>query len=336
MTRSLRSVLTTLGLLTTAACGEMVLGSDPAGDPITVFDAAWHSFDRYYAFFEHNRIDWNAVYQRYRPEVEGGSGEAALRAALCGMVAEARSYHASLTYPGGSCGHPDVAHLSNYSPALVAEMVRPEGSTPSGKITYGRTDGDIGYVRIPSFAGGGWGGEIDAAIQALSGVDGIVLDIRNNGGGSESTAKEIAARFVDQERVYRLARFRNGPAHTDFTPAKEYRIRPAGSRFTGPVAVLTNRYNGSAAEDFLLMMLTSPNVVTVGDTTIGNSSNPLVLELPNGWILRIPQSIQYTPTGEVIEGRGIAPMIPVMLTAADSARGVDPILLAAITELKQR
>ena len=335
MMRASGRLLGVIAVAGLAGCAEAVLGPDPAADPVTVFDAAWRGFDRFYAFFAHNELDWDAVYREYRPQVHEGSSNADLQRALCGIVAEARSYHASLTYPGGSCGHRNENLPQNYVPELVARTVQMTGRTPSGNITYGRLDGDLAYLRIPSFVGQGWGAEIDQALEAVAGVRGFILDIRNNGGASESVAKDIASRFVDRERVYRLARFRNGPRHDQFTAPKEYRIAPAGRQFAGPVAVLTNRHNGSAAEDFLLMMRTAPNAISVGDTTIGNSSNPLALELPNGWIVRIPQSIQTTPSGEVVEGRGLAPTIPVMLAPADSARGVDTILLRAAEELKR-
>jgi C-terminal processing protease CtpA/Prc len=74
----------------------------------------------------------------------------------------------------------------------------------------------------------------------------------------------------------------------------------------------------------------------VGDTTIGNSSNPLWRTLPNGWQLRIPQSIQLTPDGFNAEGRGYPPSIPETLDKLDMMNNHDTIIDRAVGELRRR
>ena len=317
------------------ACGGIVAGPDPRTDPITVFEAAWRDIDRHYAFFEYNDLDWQAVYDTHRPTVTATMGELALRSTLCAIVAEERSFHADLTGSFGSCGHSIPAPPDNYDAALVtAALTGPRQST--GSIEYGRIEADIGYMYIGSFQGQ-FQDHFERVLAELDGIEALVIDIRNNGGGNDGNARSIASRLISERRVYQLTRYRNGPGHGDFTPLIEKTIEPEGSRrFDGPVALITNRLNGSAAEDFTTMMLAVPTAFTVGDTTIGNSSNPLLRELPNGWLLRIPQSMQMTPGGFIIEGRGLPPTYPVQLDPADVARGVDTILETARQELRKR
>jgi carboxyl-terminal processing protease len=102
------------------------------------------------------------------------------------------------------------------------------------------------------------------------------------------------------------------------------------------VAVLTDRGDHSATEDFVMMMRVLPTAVVVGDTTFGTSSNPRIEPLANGWTLRIPQSVQTTPDGLVVEGRGLPPALAVRLDPADAARGADTILRAGVGELRRR
>ena len=160
-------------------------------------------------------------------------------------------------------------------------------------MLFGRIGGDVGYVWIRDFNGNGWGPEIDGILATFDGVRGVVIDIRDNGGGNDPNGTAIASRFADQVRPAMLARFRAGSAHSDFTQPLITFVTPSGTRrFAGPVAVLTNRYVGSAAEDFVMYMRVIPTTFTVGDTTGGTVSNPLWRELPNGSAFGVPQSIE--------------------------------------------
>ncbi len=112
-------------------------------------------------------------------------------------------------------------------------------------------------------------------------------------------------------------------------------LDPRGARrFAGPLALITNRFNGSAAEDFICMMRALPHVTTIGDTTIGNGSNPLHIDYGIGYALQIPRSRQSTPDGFVYQYVGLPPRVPVRWTAADSAGGRDPYLDAALRVLR--
>jgi hypothetical protein len=323
------------GALLSAGCG-MLAGPDQGTDAVTVFDAAWHEIDAHYSFFSYKHLDWDAEHARYRPQVQADS--TALRSVLCAMVNDLRSYHAGLyTSPTTICGYAGPRYPANFLRPLAESNV-PGGIVPmaGGRFRVGHPSADIGYVGIPSFDGN-WGDQFDDVIDALGPVRALVIDIRGNPGGNDGNGLAIAGRLTDRTVVYQHARYRNGPGRNDFTADLDKTLAPRGRRhFSGPVALLTNRANGSAAEDFLTMMRVIPTVFTVGDTTIGNSSNPLLRELPNGWQLRVPQSIQMTPDGYIIEDRGLPPDFPVMLAPADSARGVDTILQRAIAELRRR
>jgi len=274
------------------------------------------------------------------------------------------SLHSTLVAPtvGGASGTcaPDLGQRGAFfDPRLVrGRYVRSFGATASTRIGFGplppwatidastrRDGGTIGYVAIPSFAGAGWGGEIDDAVATLEarsraeapsapGLGALIIDVRGNGGGDEATARAVAARFVDQERVYALRRFRDGPARGALGPPAEARVAPAGRRFAGRVVVLTDRGTASAAEDFVLMMRVVPGAVVVGDTTSGTASQPLPRQLPNGWWLRVPASMELTPDGAfVVEGRGLPPDVAAPSALADVERVLVRARDGAVVEL---
>jgi hypothetical protein len=318
-----------------AGCGSLVAGPDPASDALTVFDAAWRQIELHYPNFA--TVDPTSTYVAARASLRPTSGTIQLRDALCRLLAALKSYHTTLSSPAGICGYGGNAFPANYSQPLLAIAVPGQRLTASRKMSYAVVAGDVGYVRIASFLGDGWGDEMDDVLDGLGAVRGLIVDIRGNGGGNDIVALAIAGRLTDVERVYQLERFRNGAARDAFTALIEQRLTPAGrQRFLGPVAVLTDRGDGSAAEDFIAMLRSIPTTFTVGDTTIGNSSNPLWRELPNGWQMRIPQSQQMTPDGYNAEGRGYPPTIVVRLAPADETRGVDTVIRRAIDELHRR
>ena len=167
-------------------------------------------------------------------------------------------------------------------------------------------------------------------------LKGIVVDVRNNGGGSDRNSKTVASRFFDEKRLFRYVRYRNGPRHSDFTDFIPDYIEPEGkTQFTKPVILLTNRRCFSATEDFVLAMRILPQVTVVGDTTGGGAGNPVLRVLPNGWLYRLSRWIEYTSEKESFEGIGFAPDILVGISPADSLSGKDTILETAIRMLEQ-
>jgi hypothetical protein len=315
------------------ACGK---GSTEPLSRSDIFEQVWSRFDRYYAFFELGKIDWGALGATYRDSVAQATTDREAARLIGAMIGRLNDYHADLITPFGSFGAPPIPHPHHFSPDVMRTRYfqQPVRSTASSRIQYAPLANNVGYIYIGSFVGEGWGGQIEDALTALGGVTRLVLDIRDNVGGNEDVGLDVARRFYDTERVYRVSRFRNGPNHADFAAPVARSLGPGGSRrFRGPVALITNRWNGSAAEDFTLMMRVLPNVIVVGDTTLGLGSNPRTESIANGWSVRIPQSIQATPDGFVYQWRGLPPGVAVDWDAQQVAAGRDPYVDTALARL---
>jgi carboxyl-terminal processing protease len=325
-----------LWLIGVAGCG----GGSPTGpnphDPVALFDAVWRDFDRHYAYFEHGGIDWTALGDAYRDSITPTTSERESARLIGAMIGRLDDYHSALFTPFGVFGPPPISYAHHFDLRLVSPRYVPSlASTSSGRIRYGRIDAEIGYVRIPSFEGSGWGAEIDDALAGPGEMGGLIIDIRDNGGGNENIASAVAQRFTDTRRTYRVSRWRDGPEHDDFGPPVTFSVSPGGGRrFVGPIALITNRFNGSASEDFVCMMRVLPHVVTVGDTTLGLGSNPLRRQLRDGWAYQISQSTQETPSGFVYQWKGLPPTIAVAWSVADTAAGRDPYVEAALAHLR--
>jgi hypothetical protein len=327
--KQFRRSLAALALLAGTACaGDALLGAGPRVDNAAIFDEVWRAFDLHYSYFAIRNVDWDHSRAKYRPLALAAGSDRALASVIGSMMRELQDVHVVLTPTGDINPMRYVSEselrATHFDPRrVISQYVGDAEATARNNITYGHLDDRVGYIAIPSFRGRDWAGEIDEALAAL-GADAVIVDVRDNRGGDNGLAVEVAGRFADRERTYGYVRLRDGPSHDDFTDYIPERVRPAGRRFRGTVIVLTNRQTMSAAEDFALAMRSIPGVRVVGDTTAGASGGPIVRELPNGWTFQLSEWIAYTAARRPFEGSGLSPDIAVRTSSQDG--DVDIIL----------
>jgi C-terminal processing protease CtpA/Prc len=292
-------------------------------------------------FFELKNIDWDSVYAESRRRLQSGfrSDDEYLFFVLQGMINRFRDGHVELaspfdryTYTGWYENYP-----TNFlGPALIRSKYV-NNLRGNDRVMYGLISEEIGYIYISDFLGDTGDYEIiDTIVEEFQSLQAMVVDVRDNGGGSLAKSAVIASRFADRERIYQYVRYRNGPRRSDFTDFIAHHVAPKGERqFTKPVAVLTNRGCFSTAESFVLMMKAFPHVIAVGDTTGGGAGRPIAMELPNGWTYKVSTWIVYTPGKQTFEGAGLPPDVPAQITAHDeNVAKRDTILETAIQRLK--
>ena len=164
---------------------------------------------------------------------------------------------------------------------------------------------------------------------------GLIIDIRDNGGGYLSYAEKLAARFFTEPTLVGYICHKTGKGHDDFSAREEQWISPSAHvRWHKPVCVLTNRSVYSAANEFVKYMSVLPLVTIVGDRTGGGGGMPMSSQLPNGWIVRYSAVPSYDSQGNDIEF-GISPDVPAALQPDDISRGYDTIIETARRILRQ-
>ena len=165
----------------------------------------------------------------------------------------------------------------------------------------------------------------------------MIIDVRNNGGGSIANIARIASRFTDVEIVGAKSQYRNGPDQADFSELEDLMLTPYDNgiddeesvRFTKPVMLLTNRSCYSATTFFTTYMRNLPHVTTVGDWTGGGGGAPAFTELANGWNLRASNTALFTPDGFNVE-HGVPVDVPIDMDETDVDNGMDTILEKAL------
>jgi len=173
----------------------------------------------------------------------------------------------------------------------------------------------IGYVRIIQF-GERTGDEFEEALEHLesAGMEGLILDLRDNPGGLLDAAVDVAEPFFNRGEliVYTEGRDRNS--------RQEIRSRNNQPRREFPMAVLVNSGSASASEIVAGALRDTQRAIIVGETSFGKGSVQTILPLKNNDAVRLTTALYYTPGGETIHGEGVKPHIPVTLSAADDRK----------------
>ena len=240
--------------------------------------------------------------------------------------------------PGGE----ERAWLQAYREGVLTSLLQGKGrQAANNRIFWGRVD-DVGYLNIltmGAFARNAAADDprpldavLDEAFSAFVGAKAVVVDVSNNRGGYDTISRRIAARFTAQPRVA----YAKVPVGAK-APLQTIRIEPSGAvGFTGPVYVVTSDITVSAGETFTLMMKALPNVTQVGATTRGAFSDQLPKPLPNGWTLALPAELYRSADGRELEGRGLAPEIPlVVFPEADLSEGHAKAIADLITKIRE-
>jgi C-terminal processing protease CtpA/Prc len=312
---------------------EQKLFIDKKNDPVYVFDCFWQEIDRNYPFFTYNNLNWDSVYQVYRPKINSNTTEKELYQIISQAITSLNDIHTQLYAPYGMGGS------ENYFDKFPLNQIYLDDSLFNyyikGRIyEYGILKNvNIGYIKIKTFDGEHNQFEyIDTVLNNLKAVKGLVIDVRSNRGGILSNSITAASRFTDTSRMVLKYRVRNGKNHSDFTNWNDLYLLPAkkGSCYSKPVSLLTNRQSISATEYFVLFTRQLPNFTVIGDTTCGGSSPIYSRELPNSWIISTSNRQTLTPEGYDFQFTGLYPDIPVWIKKQDEEKGIDTILETAI------
>ncbi|AOJ76692.1 MULTISPECIES: S41 family peptidase [Burkholderia cepacia complex] len=208
--------------------------------------------------------------------------------------------------------------------------------TPS--VTMARPAPGYGYVRISSF-GEQTVPELADRLRTLAIAEprlrGLVLDLRDNGGGVLQDAVGVASAFVPENTLVATVVDRNPEkSHAYRTTYADYR-RPAyaadplagiAPRFkTVPLVVLTNAQSQSVTEVFAAALQDTKRAVVMGQPTFGKGTIQVTGGLSDGAGLMLTVARYYTPTGRSIQNRGVIPDIVVDEHRSGSPIGLPPL-----------
>jgi carboxyl-terminal processing protease len=188
-------------------------------------------------------------------------------------------------------------------------------------------DSDIGYVRLYTF-GAQTTEDLRQALNTLGKEDpnGIILDLRGNGGGFLNTAVDVTSEFIS-EGIVLIERFGDGRV-------QQYDARSGGLATEIPMVVLINGGSASASEIVAGALQDNQRALLIGETSFGKGSvqNWVPLSDDQGAV-RVTVARWYTPLDRQINEVGLEPDIVVLIEEEDFEQELDPQLEKAIEVL---
>ena len=229
--------------------------------------------------------------------------------------------------------------------SIVREKVKLEDQAAKKQTINYQTDGrdlKLGVVTLPSFymdyeayqRGDKDFRSTTRDVRKLigelktEGVDGVVMDLRNNGGGSLQEAVDLTGLFIKEGPVVQV---KNSANKIDVLPDDDKEVF-----YSGPLVVLTNRFSASASEIFAGAIQDYQRGVIVGESTYGKGTVQSVLDLkrfltenePVGELKLTFQKF-YRVTGSSTQHKGVVPdiLLPSALDAAHYGESASPSAL---------
>ncbi|WP_409433037.1 S41 family peptidase [Litorimonas sp. RW-G-Af-16] len=333
-------------------------GLELASDPLTVFDSFASYMDTHYAFFDLYDVDWKKAAAASRQNISSKTTDGELADILAELIEPIQDAHLSLELkvkgkervlnPGRSSVGNALRRIAERDGTSIKKLnnqmmqqywmtdVKKDILNGDGKmmaddmIQFGIVSDNIGYIAIAAEAGyagkGEYSEDADLAVlnetldQAIStfneaSAKAVIIDLSVNFGGYDFISRAIAERFAVQPS---LAYTKYAADSSNQTPYPISITPYAGSRYTGPVVLVTSNVTVSAGEMLTMALRTQPNVTHVGETTRGAHSDVLEKKLPNGWRLKLSNEVYHDHEGKFWEGRGIPPHVPMQIFKPDN------------------
>ena len=329
--------------LSFASCERAFMPTDEPTNPVNVFDYLWNKVDQQYAFFDVKGVDWDSVYEVYRPKVYNDMDEDSLFRVCAAILNTLEDGHTNLITPF-DVSHSDSVYYRMYAErninneVVVLNYLTVNYHTTGSFAHNAIRDGRVAYLRYSSFMDDISESDLKYLFEDLyKDCDGVILDLRQNGGGNILNIGMLLSIFDNHEQKLYRTQIKSGPAHDAFTELETVHAtkkcilkRPYDKR----VAVLIDRGSYSATSFFSICTMAYPNIRLFGDYSGGGLGLPNGGALPNGWTYRFSITRTIALDGGNYEN-GVPPAERVILDPACTAQGIDNVIEAAADWIMQ-
>ena len=269
-----------------------------------------------------------ALYRRLKTEVRDSSTPwARARGALRKIVAGDPDTTISMTF------------VRTDGTEVSTTMKRRKFRTPQ-EFTQRVLPSGFGYIRFSNFVGS-MQSDILEAITKMNDGPGMIVDLRNNGGGSLGMANALATKFVSEpQKGARLLTRTGKPVTIAFVPTMKMQTELKGNPFSAyskPVVILTNENSASASEIFTSTLQDLGRATVIGQRSCGCLLGYLgYADLAGGGQLAYSELGFVTPKGKRIEGHGVMPDLEIPILKDDILFNRDRALEAAERFLREK
>ena len=201
--------------------------------------------------------------------------------------------------------------------------------TPPPPVEGFLRDDGLAYIAVRTLRTSEVVKSFDKLLDSMLDAPGLILDLRNNGGGNSAFGDQIVGRLITEPITYGEECFRaRHPMHLWAIGCQKMVVKPRSQSYTGPIAVLLNTNVHSSAEWMAAALCTTGRAHCFGRTTAGDSGNPVLFFVPDATI-RFSTGNFRLVDGTPLNGTGIKPHEEIEWTLEDLRQGRDPDLEAA-------
>lgn len=289
----------------------------------------------HYSYISYKHINVDSIDAYYSARLSDYKGDRIFNL-LSDVLYNLKDGHVWFYTPGGFLIQPYIPPRAEkdkyaYDPNIVRNYFsKPLNLAGENRLEYGILDNNIGYIYISTMNRGDskWMTEISGILAGFKNTKGLILDVRDNGGGSDYITQYLIRNFLTEPMLSSV--WIDAQGNED----RRYLMNPLNTYiYTKNIALLQNGTCFSATEGFINAMRELPNVTTMGDTTEGGSGSPENFNISYNLTIHLSTKIQLTYDGKYIEQNGIEPDILVPQNVSDLKRGRDLQLEAAINFL---
>jgi C-terminal processing protease CtpA/Prc len=310
--------------------------------PENVFLSFWQTMDENYVYFEEKNLDWDSIFNVYYQKAKIAQSNEFIKI-FDEIIQEINDKHVSIVVSASDT----IMHLTAKEDSILHNGYQQLEENFSFKRRYYRTsypfecwqhlEKDYAYIEIVSFSPdnfimGSKPEDIYIFLDSLKYKNGIIIDIRFNGGGFGNIMYNIAAPFFLKGKhlsFYNV--FKTGKKHNDFSEKVPQYFQGKGIVSPNiPVVLLIGNKTYSAGNYFACMLKNLPNCITIGEKTGGGGGAIITKLLPNRWLLSYTWYKSYSTNGHNME-YGLMPDIFVKHNISDKT--IDTTLLRAIEVL---
>ena len=320
------------------SCERAFMEQDEPSNPVNVFDYLWNQLDQQYAFFDVKNIDWDSVREVYRPMVNDNMSNYSLFRVCAAMLNTLQDGHTNLI-SGFDVSRNDSVYYKMYAEKNIDENVVLLNYLTVNHHTTGSfmhnaiRNGAVAYIRYSSFSDYISEGSLKYLVNRYKNCKGMVIDLRQNSGGSISNIAALLSIFDNHKQLLYQSQAKLGPEHDAFSEALSVYAADSSllgkhNAYTKPVAVLIDRGSYSATSFFAICTMAYDNIRLFGDYSGGGLGLPNGGVLPNGWTYRFSTTRTLAIDGRNYEN-GVPPDVRVLLDPACTAQGVDNVIEVA-------
>lgn len=328
-------------LLLNHGCEKRAMPRINEKDPISIFNQLWTGVNEKYSLFDYIPVDWDSVYVVYKNKIYMDMSDNLLFSVLNSMILELKDAHSYLVNCNGLAGKrsPRYNFKDGYPVNLDLNFINTNylrqeqlNFFENNSVYCWIRNTNIGYLGYWYFFINTKDDDYIKMLDYFSTSDGLIIDIRGNGGGSSTIADMMMSHFINKKTLVLNTKFKKGVKRDSFSDWIPNYLYPRIPFFNKPIVILINRASYSTSDRMVMYAKSLNNVYLVGTKTGGGIGVSTSYILNNGWVYNISTTVDAL-SDKTVNADGHNPDFEVIATYCNDK---DDVIEKAIEVIRKK